>query len=141
MGLNDVWVLHVDMEHGKGKWECLIRNQSVVDDDDDNDDDGVVRPPGRNAATLCAINAGKLLPNMKAGTEGDDGKGSCFLLQVSAFICLSLLFCICVNAFFLNSFLMKLLVILTNFGLNVCIFGWIQLYRHKGWMVSISEDV
>jgi len=81
LGLNDVWVLHVDMEHGKGKWECLIRNQSVVDDDDDNDDDGVVRPPGRNAATLCAINAGKLLPNMKAGTEGDDGKGSCFLLQ------------------------------------------------------------
>jgi len=79
LGLNDVWVLRIDMEHGKGKWECLIRSQSVVDNDEDNND--VVRPPGRNAATLCAIDAGKFLPNMKAGTEGDDGKSSCFLLQ------------------------------------------------------------
>jgi len=58
VGLNDVWVLTVDMKSGKGVWRCLIPHR-----DSDGDDDGTLRPPGRNAATLNEIDVSKLLPN------------------------------------------------------------------------------
>ena len=57
VGLNDVWVLNVDLESGKGVWRCLIPHR------DSDDGDGTLRPPGRNAATLNAIDVSKLLPN------------------------------------------------------------------------------
>ena len=65
VGLNDVWVLTVDdLESGKGVWRCLISHRDI-DDDDDADDGGTTLPcpPGRNAATLNAIDVSKLLPN------------------------------------------------------------------------------
>ena len=65
VGLNDVWVLTVDdLESGKGVWRCLIPHRDI-DDDDDADDGGTTLPcpPGRNAATLNAIDVSKLLPN------------------------------------------------------------------------------
>jgi hypothetical protein len=55
LGLNDVWVLNV--ESGKGRWECLLKHQSVVLDNSSS-----AFPPGRNAATLTEINARKILP-------------------------------------------------------------------------------
>lgn len=72
LGLNDVWVLHVDdLETGKGRWECLIEYQSV-----ENDSSGSSFPPGRNAATLTEIDAKKMLPG-SACAESD----KCYLLQ------------------------------------------------------------
>mmetsp|Transcript_14410 Transcript_14410/g.31233 ORF Transcript_14410/g.31233 Transcript_14410/m.31233 type:complete len:512 (-) Transcript_14410:277-1812(-) len=80
VGLNDVWVLHVDMEGGKGKWHCLSSNQNSVGD---------VCPPGRNAAVLSEIDVEKLLPNNivwkqeGVSSSADDEKEECvdFLLQ------------------------------------------------------------
>lgn len=85
-GLNDVWILTVDLERGIGKWECLIENA-----EDGNENDGTLRPPGRNAASLCPIDVEKLLPRNimfeKSGSKSvvkDDGKDSSyFLLNVS----------------------------------------------------------
>ena len=71
LGLNDVWVLHVDdLNTGKGRWECLIEHQSV------DSDSSSTLPPGRNAATLTEIDAKKMLPG-KAADECD----KCYLLQ------------------------------------------------------------
>mmetsp|Transcript_27039 Transcript_27039/g.40676 ORF Transcript_27039/g.40676 Transcript_27039/m.40676 type:complete len:443 (+) Transcript_27039:47-1375(+) len=71
LGLNDVWVLHVDdLETGKGRWECLIEHDSG-----DNDGSSVF-PPGRNAATLTEIDARTMLPGSTC-TESD----KCYLLQ------------------------------------------------------------
>ena len=71
VGLNDVWTLSVDMESGKGTWKCLF---------DGEEEENVIRAPGRNAATLTAIDAKKLLPKGMAGSSDDD---SYFMLQVS----------------------------------------------------------
>jgi len=63
VGLNDVWVLHVNKDSGRGTWDCLIEHQN--DDDDDGGikiDDGILRPPGRNAASLNEIDRERLLP-------------------------------------------------------------------------------
>ncbi len=57
VGLNDVWVLNVDVKSGKGVWRCLIPHRNS------EDGDGMLRPPGRNAATLNAIDVSKLLPS------------------------------------------------------------------------------
>ncbi|KAL9191393.1 hypothetical protein ACHAXT_001099 [Thalassiosira profunda] len=71
IGLNDVWLLHVDASKGKGRWECLSRSSSS----------GVtVQPPGRNAATLSPIDATKLLPDDLIW-KGDEGESSYYLLQ------------------------------------------------------------
>jgi hypothetical protein len=71
LGLNDVWVLHVDdLKTGKGRWECLIEHQSV------GSDSSSAFPPGRNAATLTEIDARKMLPS---GTFEESDK--CYLLQ------------------------------------------------------------
>lgn len=71
LGLNDVWVLHVDdLKTGKGRWECLIEHQSV------GSDGSSAFPPGRNAATLTEIDARKMLPG---GTFAESDK--CYLLQ------------------------------------------------------------
>ena len=52
LGLNDVWVLHVDdLKTGKGRWECLIEHKIV------ENDSSSAFPPGRNAATLSEIDA------------------------------------------------------------------------------------
>lgn len=67
VGLNDVWVLHVD----SGRWECLLQHQTV-----DNDLSSSAFPPGRNAATLTEIDAKDMLPD--ASTFGDS---RCYLLQ------------------------------------------------------------
>jgi len=71
LGLNDVWVLHVDdLKTGKGRWECLIEHQSV------DSESSSAFPPGRNAATLTAIDARKVLPG---DTFAESDK--CYLLQ------------------------------------------------------------
>ena len=82
LGLNDVWILHIDLVNGKGKWECLVSNG------DDDAGEEVCRPPGRNAHTLSAIDAANMLPkdlvwkeDLSAGCDGEDC--SYFLLQVS----------------------------------------------------------
>lgn len=78
-GLNDVWVLHVDMEGGKGKWQCLSSNQNNAGD---GQVDNNVCPPGRNAAALSEIDAAKLLPNNLAWKQEDKEKECVdFLLQ------------------------------------------------------------
>ncbi|KAL7524095.1 hypothetical protein ACHAXR_001491, partial [Thalassiosira sp. AJA248-18] len=79
LGLNDVWVLHIDMENGKGKWECLVSNEN-------DKDDVVCRPPGRNAATLSEIDAEKILPKgiiWKGAPSAENTGEECayFLLQ------------------------------------------------------------
>lgn len=76
LGLNDVWRLHIDMDNGKGKWECLIQDTAT------DDDESVVRPPQRNAATLSSISA-TLLPNdiTWKKKDSDDDKTSYFILQ------------------------------------------------------------
>ncbi|KAL3780514.1 hypothetical protein ACHAW5_007160 [Stephanodiscus triporus] len=81
VGMNDVWVLTIDAEGGRGEWDCLIPHRDADDDDDDDDDDGgdddALRPPGRNAATLSAIDGEKLLPDdivWKSGSSTDDEK-------------------------------------------------------------------
>jgi len=53
-GLNDLWVLQVDVENGKGRWECLIPSETRNQSDS--------RPSGRNAATLTRIDPKGLLP-------------------------------------------------------------------------------
>ncbi len=92
VGLNDVWILTVDSEHGIGRWECLIENAD--DGVDDGNDGSTLRPPGRNAATLCPIIEEKLLPRnviweMKGSLSSlatdDGGDSSYFLLSVSSF--------------------------------------------------------
>jgi len=77
LGLNDVWILNIDMDKKTGKWECSI--QDTVTDDDG----GVVRPPQRNAATLSSIST-TLLPNDVTRKEKDDENdddASYFILQ------------------------------------------------------------
>ena len=76
LGLNDVCVLHIDMDNGTGRWECLIQDKIT-------DDDGVVRPPQRNAATLSSISV-TLLPNditWKKKDDKNDDEASYFILQ------------------------------------------------------------
>ena len=71
LGLNDVWVLHVDdFETGKGHWNCLIEHQAV-----DNDGSNAL-PPGRNAASLTEIDASTMLPGSMSAENS-----KCFLLQ------------------------------------------------------------
>ena len=77
IGLNDVWLLHVDASKGKGRWECLSRSSTSGDDD-------IVQPPGRNAATLSPIDATKLLPNdlvWKGSSNDEEEEGAYYLLQ------------------------------------------------------------
>ena len=78
LGLNDVWMLHVDLDNGTGKWECLVRNQS--NGDEKNDD---IVPPGRNAATLSPISIKKVLPKDLVWKQHHGQKTYYFLLQVS----------------------------------------------------------
>lgn len=85
VGLNDVWILNVDLESGIGRWDCLIEN---ADDLVDEKSDDTLRPPGRNAATLCPIDATKLLPKRIIWKESgstlsvaEEDDGSYFLLN------------------------------------------------------------
>jgi len=76
VGLDDVWVLHIDMEGGKGTWQCLAGGDQ---------NDKVCCPPGRNAATLTQID-GKSLPKdivwkESAATSDDDDERMYYLLQ------------------------------------------------------------
>jgi hypothetical protein len=84
MGLNDVWVLNVDVESGKGSWDCLIPHRTP---NDAGGDDDKLRPPGRNAAQLVPIDVDVLLPKdivWKSGSSADDNvECHYFLLNVS----------------------------------------------------------
>jgi hypothetical protein len=85
VGLNDVWILNVDLERGVGRWDCLIEN---ADDRVGDKSDDTLRPPGRNAATLCPINATKLLladiiwkASVSTSSVAEENDGSYFLLN------------------------------------------------------------
>ncbi|KAL7473790.1 hypothetical protein ACHAXS_014387 [Conticribra weissflogii] len=69
-GLNDVWVLQVDFENGKGQWECLVPSESQSQSNS--------RPSGRNAATLTRIDPKGLLPECLWKKSLDD---SFYILQ------------------------------------------------------------
>ena len=83
VGLNDVWVLTVNKDSGRGTWDCLIEHQN----DNDGDikiDDGILRPPGRNAASLNEIDIERLLPKdiiWKRSGSSSEGKCKYFLLN------------------------------------------------------------
>jgi hypothetical protein len=84
VGLNDVWVLHVNKDSERGMWDCLIEHQN--DDDDDGGikiDDGILRPPGRNAASLNEIDIERLLPKDIIWKRSGSSLGKCkyFLLN------------------------------------------------------------
>ncbi|EJK49797.1 hypothetical protein THAOC_31293 [Thalassiosira oceanica] len=48
VGLNDLWILQIDPNKGKGTWTCLMEHGS-------SDANVRVKPPGRNAATLSLV--------------------------------------------------------------------------------------
>lgn len=80
LSLNDVWALHVDMERGEGKWQCLASHRGGVDETEDDS----MCPPGRNAHTLSPIDPENLLPKELIGLSSqdlDDEKSAYFLLQ------------------------------------------------------------
>lgn len=62
VGLNDLWILQIDPNRGKGTWTCLMEHGS-------SDANGKVKPPGRNAATLSLVDALSMPKSCGIGRE------------------------------------------------------------------------